>query len=695
MSEDARAANRLLDSPSAYLRQHAHNPVDWCPWGPEALERARAEDRPILLSIGYSACHWCHVMARESFEDPETAALMNEHFVCIKVDREERPDLDALYMRAVRLMTDSGGWPLTVFLTPELAPFFGGGYFPPEERGELPSFRRVLKAVHEAYAQRGEEVAKSGADVLAAVRSNAVPERADGALSDGLWEPVMRTFASQYDMTQGGFGLGAKFPQAPVLDFLLRYWARRGDARARLLLTGTLDMMAAGGIFDHLGGGFHRYAVDREWRIPHFEKMLYDNAQLAGLYADSYRATGRRGYREAAVATADYLLDEMRGPEGGFFASQDADTDGQEGRVYAWTYAEVLECLGKQAGRVVARWFGVDKKGNWEGGLNVLHRSMTPAQLAGLFEMDQVEAEAIIRTGVSRLRQERSRRTPPGTDRKVLTDWNALAVSGLSRVWRATHDGRYLRAARQCAEFLLASAMDGGRLMHVWQDGRARVPAFLSDHALLGHALLDLYQAGFDPAHLRAARDMAAVVVADYWDDSEAVFREVGRQHDDLPAPAMSLEDQPVPSGNAAACRLLLRLGTLAESGDYVARAERLLNRCLPLLSEKPMRSAAMLSAALRFLSPPRELVIVGLDRPPASELATAADETYLPDLARAAAPAGQAARLARQIPLLRNRKAIDGRATAYLCSGGTCREPTQDPGELARQLAALAKLQH
>jgi len=686
----ASGANRLARCASAYLRQHAHNPVDWYPWGPEALERARREDRPILLSIGYSACHWCHVMAHECFEDPGIAALMNEHFVCVKVDREERPDLDALYMRAVQLLTSASGWPQTMFLTPERVPFYAGTYFPPEDRAGMPGFPRVLEAVRDAYAQNRGDVHKSAGQVLEALRKESLPEPARGALSDELWEPVLRTFASRFDMEQGGFGLGAKFPQAPVLEFLLGYWGHRGDARAHLIVTSTLEKMAAGGLFDQLGGGFHRYAVDRDWRIPHFEKMLCDNAQLVGLYADAHRATRRPGLLETAVATADYLLREMRGADGGFFASQDADADGREGVPYAWTYGQITDCLGKQPGRLVARYFGADRDGNWEDGRNVLHRSLTLDGLAGLFEIGAEEAAAVLRDGTRRLFEARRQRPQPAVDRKVLTDWNALTASGLVRLWRATHEPRHLRAARQCVELLLGAARPEGALMHVFQDGRAEVPAFLSDLALLCNASLDLYEATFEPAYLRAARELAAAMVGDCWDDASGVFAQTGRRSEELIAPLHDLGGGPTPSGNASACRALLRLSALGRDDGYADLARRALTRCLPLLAGNPAAVPGLLSAALRLLSPPRELVVVGLDAPGADELLLQADEAFVADLVRAGARTGEAAGLAAEVPLLEGRQAVEGKATAYLCVGGTCREPVREPDALRQQLAAL-----
>ncbi|NLW50502.1 MAG: thioredoxin domain-containing protein [Candidatus Brocadiaceae bacterium] len=687
---DAAGGNRLAESASPYLRQHSTQPVDWYPWGAEALERARTEDKPILLSIGYSACHWCHAMARECFENPAIAAAMNAHFVCVKVDREERPDLDALYMRALQLMTGLGGWPLTVFLTPDGVPFFGGTYFPPEDRAGLPGFPQVLEAVRSTYADRRDGVHQSAARILDALRSASIPEPAGEPLSADLWEPVLRACAARFDMEYGGFGTGSKFPQAPLLHFLLRYWGHTGDQRCHLMALSTLDRMSSGSLFDQIGGGFHRYTVDREWRVPHFEKMLCDSAQLVGLYADAHRATGRPGCLPTAVATAEYMLRELCGADGGFFASQDADTDGREGAFYLWTYGQILDCLGRDDGRIVARYFGVDRGGAGETAGSVLSRTLTVNCIAGLFRIGSAEADAVIRSGARRLFEERSRRTPLAVDHKVLTDWNALAVSGLTRLYRATGQPRYLQAARQCVELLLSAGGPDGRLVHVLPAGRADGPAFLTDYAFTCGALLDLYGATFEVEHIRSARALADTMVRQYWDSGHGLFAETGRGNEPLIAALHDLGGGPAPSGHAAACHALLRLSALEDCRQYADVAARGLTTCRPLIEANPEGAPGLLSATLRLLAPPRELVIAGTDCPGGQGLLSRAREAYVPDLTLAGARADEAAELAETLPLLASRRPVGGRAAAYLCSDGVCRAPVQDADALGRQLAGL-----
>jgi hypothetical protein len=628
-------------------------------------------------------------MERECFENDEIARLMNKHFISIKVDREERPDLDEVYMRAVQLLTGAGGWPLTVFLMPDLVPFYGGTYYPPEDRHGMPGFPRVLQAVHEAYANRHKEVETTARQVLEAIEKSARPAPAEGALTEDLLETAVRAFSAQFDLQYGGFGVGAKFPQAPALDFLLRLWSRAGDERPLLMATMTLEKMAAGGIFDQVGGGFHRYTVDRMWRTPHFEKMLYDNAQLVGLYAEAFRATANGSYLATARATADYVLRQLRSPEGAFYSAQDADSEGVEGRYYVWTYDEILKCLGQKEGQVVARYLGAVEEGNWEEGKNILRRSIPIHGLAGLFGMNESETEAVVGGGLRRLLEKRRERVAPETDRKVLTDWNSLMVSGLVRLHRATGDGEYVAAARRCMEFVLGEPA-GGAVMHNWREGRATVPGFLSDHAMLAGALLDLYETTFEIAYLRRAGELAATMVKDYWDEKAGTFNEVGSANEKLLARVRTLNDQPLPSGCSAACHVLLRLGALCGEQAYVEKVERALRAARGLMEQSPVSTAHMLSAALRTLSASREFVIVGLENGAAGPLRALVDEFYLPHLARAGADSNQAAKLSAEIPLLEGKEAAGGRPTAYVCSGGACSEPVQDPVDLRRQLASL-----
>ncbi|HEV8373682.1 MAG TPA: thioredoxin domain-containing protein, partial [Actinomycetota bacterium] len=497
------APNRLIDETSPYLLQHAWNPVDWYPWGPEALERARSQDRPILLSIGYAACHWCHVMAHESFEDAETAALMNERFVCIKVDREERPDLDGIYMDAVQAMTGQGGWPMTVFLTPEGGPFYAGTYYPKVDRPGMPSFKKVLLAVDDAWQRRRDDARHQGAQVVELIAAQA------GSLAEGAGQPEEATLRQAFDGLQrafdptwGGFGPAPKFPQPMTLEFLLRCHLR-GFEGALDMVELTLNRMASGGIFDQLGGGFHRYSTDRRWLVPHFEKMLYDNAQLVRLYARAWQVTGADRHRQVAVATADYLLRELRHPQGGFFSSQDADSEGEEGKFFVWSYQELVEV----AGEPVARFLGALPEGNWEGG-NVLWTPLPAKAAAEAAGVGVEELERALPGARAALFERREGRVRPATDDKVLAAWNGLAIGALAEAGRVLPEPRYVAAAVAAAEFVL-STMRTPRLRRAWRDGRLGGPGYLDDYACMAEACLTLYETTFEPRWLREALALA------------------------------------------------------------------------------------------------------------------------------------------------------------------------------------------
>ena len=668
--------NRLINCSSPYLRQHAYNPVDWYPWGEEAIERAREEDKPILLSIGYSACHWCHVMERECFEDPDIARLMNESFACIKVDREERPDLDDIYMRAVQMLTGSGGWPLTVFLTPDLEPFYGGTYFPPSDRGGMPGFPRVLRSVADAYENRREDVTSTARELRQAIEQSATPPTSETLIGDDILSDALDGVSQSYDRQAGGFGRVPKFPQTPVLRWLLDYSTVKGAEEARSMLVGTLDAMMRGGIFDQIGGGFHRYAVDRDWRVPHFEKMLYDNAQLCALYADASRALDRPDYLSVAIETARYVLETFRAPQGGFYSAQDADSEGEEGVYYAWTREEIIECLGPEDGALAARLLGVTEQGNWEDGRNVLYRAESPE-----------EARRVPEKAKEKLLEARNERVAPAVDDKVLADWNGLMIRALARLHRATGEADYLDAARGAAEFLLEEMWRDGKLVHNWRDGRTGDRGYLADYAQVAGGLIDLHECTFELRWLRRARDLAERMVELFWDEDEGVFRDAEPGSPDLIAPVSNLTDQPAPSGPSAACGLLLRTGRLFEAPVQIEIAERAMATSASLLEQSPLATGAMLSAVLRYLSEPRELVIV---EPQAGPLRAAADTLYLPHVLRAGCRPGQADEVVEDVPLLAGKGRAEDGSAAYLCSGGACREPVSEPSELRRQLESL-----
>jgi uncharacterized protein len=655
--------NRLADATSPYLLQHAENPVDWHEWGPEALERARREDRPLLLSVGYAACHWCHVMAHESFEDPETAALMNERFVNVKVDREERPDVDAIYMDAVQAMSGHGGWPMTVFLTPDGEPFFAGTYFPSEDRHGMPAFRRVLEAVSEAWRDRRDEVVGQGRQVVEAIART--PRGSPEPLSEDLLRTAHRGLRDAFDPEWGGFGSAPKFPQPMTLEFLLRCHLR-GYEGALELVTTTLDRMAAGGIYDQLGGGFHRYSTDRIWLVPHFEKMLYDNAQLARLYLHAYQVTGRDRYREVAGETLEYLLREMRNPAGGFFSAQDADSEGVEGKSYVWSWDELVEV----AGRDVASFLGASPGGNWEGA-NVLRRT-------------EGEAPADLGEARARLRTRREERPQPDTDDKVLAGWNGLAIEAFAEAGRVLGEPAFVKAAVEAADFVLEHLRrDDGRLLRAWREGRTSGPAYADDHALLASACLALYETTFEVRWFAEARRLADDLVRLFHDPEGGGFYQTGSDAERLVVRPKELFDNAVPSGNSAAAQVLQRLARFTGEAGYEQAGVSALRVVRDLMARAPSGFGHALGAVDLYLSPPREVAIAG--DPEAEETRALAAEVwrrYLPNTVLGARGPGDEG-AAKTVPLLEGKDPVDSRPAAYVCERFACRRPVTDPSEL------------
>ncbi|HLI25537.1 MAG TPA: thioredoxin domain-containing protein [Chloroflexota bacterium] len=681
--------NRLANETSPYLLQHKDNPVDWYPWGEEALARARAEDKPILLSIGYSACHWCHVMERESFENPEIARLMNELFINIKVDREERPDLDHLYMTAVQLMTRHGGWPLTVFLLPDGTPFYGGTYFPPEDRGQLPGFPRVLQAVAEAYRTRRAELAEQGARLREAVQQLMGPPPADAALDPALLDQAVRNLAPQFDPAFGGFGGAPKFPQPMLLEFLLRRWLATGDAQALHMVEFTLEQMANGGIYDQIGGGFHRYAVDRYWLVPHFEKMLYDNAQLSRVYLHAYAATGKPGYRRIAEEIYAYVQREMTAPAGGFYATQDADSEGEEGKFYLWTPAELRAVLGDDA-PLLERYWGVTEQGNFEG-KNILHVPRPAENVARELGVSVEELDAAIERAVPKLYAARARRAWPARDEKILTAWNGLMLRSLAEAARLLDEPQYRELAVRNAEFVLGHLRRDGRLLRSYKDGQARLAGYLEDYACYAAGLLALYEATFDLRWFVAARELADTLLDLFWDDPIGGFYSTPRDHEPLPVRPRDYQDNATPAGSSVAVQVLLQLALLTGEQAYAARAERVLRSLAPHLAQYPLAFGEILCALDFHLAGPYEIALVG--EPDAEDTADLLDViygTFLPNKVVALRRPGDVASAAA-IALLANREAIGGRATAYVCRHFACEQPTTDPAELARQLGLPA----
>jgi len=653
--------NRLAQETSPYLLQHRDNPVDWFPWGEEALARARELDRPILLSVGYSACHWCHVMERESFEDAETAAFMNEHFVNVKVDREERPDLDALYMEAVQSISGQGGWPMTVFCDPDGVPFYGGTYFPPDEGRGMPSFRMVMEAVLDAYENRRGELRERAPRVREQLGAIGAIEPTDEVPGEVLLEQALAGLGEGEDVERGGFGGAPKFPPSSALELLLAGGSSEPVERA-------LDAMMAGGIYDQLGGGFARYSVDAAWLVPHFEKMLYDNAQLARVYLHGWQALGHERYRRICEETLDWALREMRGPEGGFYSALDADSEGEEGRFYVWTPEQIRAALGDEAGAVLD-FYGVTERGDFEG-RNVLH-------LAGGAAASEPAGLAAARQTLFEIRAERVR---PGLDDKRLAAWNALTIGALAEAGAALGRQEYLDGARECATFVLERMRDEeGRLLRTYKDGGARLNAYLEDHAFLLEALLTLYEASFEQRWFEAARELADTTIARFGDEQRGGFFSTSDDHEELIARRKEIGDHPIPSGNSSAALGLLRLEALSGERSYGQWADGVLRLFANAAPRRPEAFAHLLRALDFRLSPTKEVALVGEDL---DELTAVVRSGHRPHLVLAGGPEG-----AETPELLTGRTTVDGRPAAYVCESFACQAPVTAAEQLADRL--------
>jgi hypothetical protein len=689
--------NRLAGETSPYLKQHQHNPVDWYPWGEEALARARAEDKPIFLSIGYAACHWCHVMERESFENPRIAEVMNERFVNIKVDREERPDLDEIYMAATQMLSGHGGWPNSVFLTPDLRPFFAGTYFAPEPRFGRPGFEQVLVAVSEAYANRRQEVDTIASDVAEQIRGLSAASPSARALSTSILDRGFGDLAGRFDPRFGGFGAAPKFPHPMDIGFLLRYWRRTRNPEALRMAVVTLEKMALGGLCDQLGGGFHRYSVDDRWLVPHFEKMLYDNALLARAFLEA--ATAVAGvpaspavpgggaaaaalFRDVARDTLDWALREMRTPEGGFASSLDADSEGEEGKFYVWTPAGIEAVLGRQEAALFCGLYGVTPQGNFEHGRSILHLEETLAATAAARRTDESELRLRAASARARLLQERDRRVRPGRDDKVLADWNALMIGALACAGRVLGEARYTDAAVAAARLVLDRMRVDGRLMHSFAGGRARHAGLLTDHAALVAALLDLYETTFEPAWVREARAIADVLIDRFRDDGEGGFYLTPRDHEPLLARTRESNDGATPSGAALLALAFPRLAALTGEEAYGRHAGATLRLYRDRVERVPAAFGMMLCAMDAHLDGDRQIVLAGRRgdprlRPFLEQVRGVFDPNAV--VALADPDDGAAADLA----LLRGKAPVDGAPAAYRCEAGTCRPPVVSPSDI------------
>jgi uncharacterized protein YyaL (SSP411 family) len=678
---DARHTNRLIHETSPYLLQHAHNPVDWYPWGEEAFQRAKTENKPILLSIGYSACHWCHVMERESFENEKIAAAMNELFVNIKVDREERPDLDEIYMNAVQMLTGRGGWPMTMFLTPERKPFYGGTYFPPEDRGGMPGFHRILMGVAQAYRDRAEDVDKSVTQIIAALQRMSESSESQKNLSASVVGDGAEKVSRAYDSENGGLGQAPKFPNAGVYELFLRQYHYSKNERYLEMVTHTLRKMAQGGIYDHLGGGFHRYSVDAKWLVPHFEKMLYDNAQLVRIFAHAYKITGESLFKTVVDETCGYLLREMWQPDGGFYSTQDADSEGEEGKFFVWTAAEINNVLGEPDGEMFGRIYDVSEQGNFEE-KNILHPILTIEQASKYFRRERSEIEVLIAQAKQKLFGAREQRVKPFRDEKIITAWNGLMLSGLAEAIKVSPRPAYVEAAQRTIDFIFAKMFRDGFLLHSYKAGQAKLLGFLDDYAFLVIGLLDVYEVLFERSLLDRSQQLTEIMLREFWDQNEGAFFFTGNSHEPLISRAKPIFDASIPSGNAMAAQALLRLHHITGNDDYRQRAEKVLRSYYDAMESQPFGFAHLLCALDFYLTQPKEVVVVGAPQEAATrELLDKIHSLYVPNMTLQLANSDDA--LAKISPLLEGKTQLNGKPTVYVCQNFTCSAPVTSWTEL------------
>jgi len=689
--------NRLIGESSPYLLQHAHNPVDWCPWGPEALERARREDKPIFLSIGYSTCHWCHVMETESFEDETTAAVLNDHFIAIKVDREERPDIDATYMKAVQMMTGSGGWPLSVFLTPEGKPFYGGTYFPPQGMYGRPGFQQVLLAIADAWDERRDELLGSAEKIGGVLQSLGQADVA-ASLSREVLDKAVAELAGAFDATDGGFGTAPKFPQPTTLMLLLNVWHRTGDAKTLKMVTKTLDAMAAGGIHDHLGGGFHRYSTDARWLVPHFEKMLYDQALLAEVYVQAHQATGHEAYGLVARDILDYVLRDMTDPAGGFYAAEDADSEGREGGFYVWEPEDIRTLLGTDSAELFAAAYGVTKAGNFEEGKTILHVARTADSLTGQFDRSVQEIEAALDRARRCLFEHRNTRSRPHRDDKILTGWNGLMISAMAYGGAVLGHAPYIEAAERAGAFVLEKLRVDGRLRRYFRADRAVEKAYLDDYAFLILGLLDLYEASFDAKWLREAQDLAEQMTRLFADEADGGFFLAGHDAERLIVRNKPSHDGAIPSGNSAGTLALLKLGRMAENKRFTALGQRTLETFAgPMdqsMDQSPTALTAMLLALDFQLGPTQEIVIAGSEAPEEAEgLVREVRRHFLPNAVLMVHPFGPTGKAIEAVsPFIAHLGPVQGQAAAYVCENYTCRRPVTAANDFRQILRSISE---
>ncbi len=674
--------NRLADESSPYLLQHKDNPVDWFPWATEALERAKVEEKPVFLSIGYSACHWCHVMEHESFEDEAIARQLNEHFVCIKVDREERPDLDQIYMQAVQMMTGRGGWPMSVFLTPELQPFFGGTYWPPERRHGMPGFGEVLTAVLDAWTNRRQQAIEQAGVLTEKISVNmSASQEGETSIDLELLDRASRQLVAQFDATYGGFGQAPKFPHSMTIQFLLRMWSRDRERNADLLqvATKTLDCMANGGIYDHLAGGFARYSVDARWLVPHFEKMLYDNALLLDAYVDAFTATGDQRYADVSREICEYMLEYMTDELGGFHSTEDADSEGEEGKFYVWKPDEIAEVLGEELAEKFCYVYDISPQGNFEGN-NIPNLSKTLAQCAEIKGWDAGQLQKQMQEAKAKLLKVRDQRVRPGKDDKVLASWNGLMIHSMARAAVVLDRSDFLDSAIAAAKFVLSSMRkDDGRLLHTWRHGKAKLDAYLDDYANLTNAMVTLYEATFDKRWIAEAIELADVLLKHFADPEEGGFYYTADDHESLIARMKDYQDNAVPSGNGMVATVFQRLGHLCHRDDLLKAAHDILQITVPMMQQYPIAVGQALIAADMQLGPFKQCVIAEADGEftkslrqrflPRAVLAGPSDSPHLKDLVEG--------------------KSMDGEARLFVCEGFTCQQPVEG-SEIPAAIEAL-----
>ncbi|MEK6300358.1 MAG: thioredoxin domain-containing protein [Acidobacteriota bacterium] len=679
--------NRLIDETSPYLIQHAHNPVDWYPWGPEALERAKAEDKPILLSIGYSACHWCHVMEHESFENEEIAQLMNDNFVCIKVDREERPDLDSIYMNAVQMMTGHGGWPMTVFLTPDLRPFYGGTYYPPADRHGLPGFPRVLTSIADSFKNRSDDIETSATAITAELKNINRFNPSREMLTTEVLNQAFAALSGNLDRVNGGFGGAPKFPPSMTLMFLLRHHHRTKSPEALAMVELTLDRMARGGMYDHLGGGFARYSVDARWQVPHFEKMLYDNALLARIYLYAYQQTKNPNYRRVAEEILEYVVRDMTDRTGAFYSSEDADSEGEEGKFYVWTRQDVMSILGEDDGATFCEFFNVTEAGNFEHGNSILNTPLPIEEFAEKKGANVEELRRSINASKARLFNLREARVRPGRDDKSLAAWNGLMLTAFAEAANILGRDDYREIAARNAEFILKHLTNDGRLLRTYKGGQSKLNGYLEDYAYVIEGLLALYEATFELRFFNDARGLADTMIAQFWDEADGGFFFTSADHEELITRTKDYFDNATPSGNSVAAGALLKLSLLTQEQEYQQHAVTILRTVRQAIGKYPSAFGYALCALDFYLSEPKEIAIVGgTDSHEVKAFIEQVYSGYLPNKV-IAARASDDEESADAIKLLAARPMVEGKATAYVCRNYVCLAPATTVEELAARL--------